>query len=356
MLNLETLPQRVFERTSTIVGLGSLASVIYREGIYYPDYVVPNYQDTTDPTLKIGTEEDFADIGTSRIDTWSMNDASNTGYRTAVYRVDDSKDMPWIVRGTALSTQPEGTINATMARLLMSQGFNVITIGPEVGSSLPQSQSAYNMHVILSEYEKLGEMDTQEVFYEGFSRGANIGLGFQLYQDQFKREVISSHLTDLALALPVSLDRQGVKKAANFPREIASLGLSVLKVLPELPDRPNVLETFDVSFSGLKQFYRTLIPLLSGEAGMMAARLQPDTKAIIAFYGLCSWNDRKVYQDILRNHTKISYVHPRGGHGRGVTIRSCEAIARPFGAVKKQLLEGVAICDVDLKNDLAIAV
>lgn len=355
MFNLETNVPRTIHDFSSLGRLASGGVVIEQEGVYYPEYILPDYRDSVDPTVAIGDEEDFGGVGSSRIDICSLNDNKGTKHKVVVYRANDGQDMPWVVRGTSLSTQPEGTVNATMSQLFMRLGFNVITIGPEIGSSLPQSQSAHNMHSILDEYERKGEVDTANVLYEGYSRGANIGIGFIAYALGFKRKVACSHLTDLTLALPVDLDVEGAKKALRFPQEIASLGISVLKVLPELPKRPRVAETFDISLNGLRQFYRTLKPLMSGEAGMMATKLPLDTQALIAFYGLSSWNDRDVYLEILKNYPNIRYLNPRGRHGRGVSIRSCQAIVRAFRGIRSQILDGVPIEEVDMNQDLAIA-
>jgi hypothetical protein len=321
------------------------------KGFFYPDYVLPDYNDTAEPTYirSIGQPGKHRDYGTTYLEEWSMHDEAGTRYRVARCLADQPISDVWVIKDTAWSTQPEG-VNIDVARKLMKLGFNVLIKGPEVDSSLPLSQSAYNTHQILNAMEQRGNIDARYITVEGYSRGSMIGFGVNAYAALFGRRVLYSNLTDPCVARPIKADLETVKKAATLPLDIALLELDVMRSVLDIRRGRYLLDTIDPTPRGLRQFVRTGGPLMNGEAGMMAARTPLDMQATIAFFRRCRINDAELYEAILADRSGVRFVRPEGGHGGGLDQRIIGNIAVRFERLGSQLADGRQPDELDFQE------
>jgi hypothetical protein len=275
-----------------------------------------------------------------------MNDEPGTKYRIMRCEADQPVSDIWVVKDTAWSTQVEGA-NVDVARKLMKLGFNVLIKGPEIGSSLPLSESAYNTHQILNAMEGLGYMDASSIAVEGYSRGSMIAFGTNAYAKQFGRKVLYSNLTDPCVAQPIQPDIETAKKAATLGLDIAMLEVAVLRSLTDLRRGRHLLKTIDPTPKGFLQFLRTGAPLMNGEAGKMATHTPQDMQATIAFFRRCRVNDAKTYEQILANRPGVRFVRPEGGHGGGLDKRIIGNVAVRFGRLAEQLEDGRNPAELD---------
>lgn len=320
----------------------------------YADYVLPTYHNEVNPNEVItgkGVPQD--QYGTTYIDRLQMNDEAKTRYKVLRGLADNPISNVWVVKDTAWSTEVTG-LNEDVARQLMALGLNVLIKGPEINSSIPLSESAFNTHAVLDYYHKRGDLNAREIAIEGYSRGSMIGFGTIAYARQFGRKVLYSNLTDPCVALPIKvLDKEATKKLVTLPVDIGLLAIAAAQGVFDVrhPKRGlHLLKTIDVSKHGAGQFYRTGKPLMTGEAGMMAARTPHDMQATIAFFRRCRVNDAKVYQKILENRPGVRFVSPEGGHGGGIDSRIIGNIAVRFGRLAKQLDQGRTSEELDYRN------
>jgi hypothetical protein len=315
----------------------------YQGESLYEDYRLPSYESYADERhIDFGTPKQQDEYGTTYIDRWTMDDEFGTQYNVMRCLAAEPKTDVWVVKDTAWSTQVTG-LNTDVARKLMGLGFNVLIKGPEIGSSIPLSNSAFNTHQILDGLERRGDISASRIAVEGYSRGSMIGFGTNAYAESFDRDVLFSNLTDPCVALPVKVapfDAETAKKAATLPLDITMLGVAIAKGLSHPVRGRHIAQTIDPSWDGLKQFYRTGKPLMNGEAGMMAAKTPKDMKATIAFFRRCRVNDAPTYQAILADHPKVRFVRPEGGHGGGIDSRIIGNVAVRFGRLLEQLQEG----------------
>ena len=302
---------------------------------------MPEYDSEVNETgiTTIGKPKRQGVDGTTYLEMWPMDDEHGTRYKVMSCYANNPATGMWVVKDTAWSMQPEG-VNEDVATKLMSLGFNVLIKGPEIGSSIPQSQSAYNTHKILDAKHRRGDLDASFIANEGYSRGATIGFGTNAYAEQFGRKVVYSNLTDPCVAVPIGRNIETVQKALTLPVDVALLGIAVAKGLVN-PKRTGVfLNTVDLSLAGAKQFVRTGKPLMNGEAGKLAASTPMDMQATIAFFRHCRVNDEKVFRAILADRPGVRFVRPEGGHGGALDSRVIGNIAVRFGRVGQQLAEG----------------
>ena len=317
----------------------------------YEEYVLPDYQDISgSPTITYGEGKQQSDYGVTYIDRVEMNDEAGTSYEVMRSISDKPVSDLWVIKDTAWSTQVNG-LNTDVARKLMQIGLNVMVKGPEIGSSVPLSQSAYNTHVVLDRYANLGDIDTEQFAIEGYSRGSMIAFGTNAYAERFNRTPLYSNLTDPCIALPVkvkNMDSATAKKAVALPMDLAMLGIAITKGLVHPTRGKHMLKTVDVSWDGAKQFYRTGKPLMNGEAGMMAANTPIDMQATIAFFRRCRANDEPVYREILGDKRPgVRFVSPEGGHGGGIDKRIIGNIAVRFGRLAGQLQDNRSPEEID---------
>jgi hypothetical protein len=268
-----------------------------------------------------------------------MQDEPDTEYQVMRCLADNPRSDVWIVKDTAWTTQVTG-LNTDVARKLMNVGFNVLIKGPEINSSLPLSQSAFNTHLVLNAYADKGDLKADQIAVEGYSRGSMIAFGTNAFATAFGREVLYSNLTDPCVALPVKVlppDLETIKKAVTLPRDIALLGIAVATGLAHPVRGRHLARTIDPSLAGLQQFIRTGKPLMNGEAGMMAARTPVDMRATIAFFKHCRVNDASTYRQIFAGHPNVRFVRPLGGHGGGIDGKIIDNAARRFDRLAEQL-------------------
>jgi hypothetical protein len=317
----------------------------------YSDYVLPSYDSEVDTSgiTSLGSPQ-HGEHGTTYFEEWPMNDGAGTRYHILQCIADNTKSDMWVAKDTALSTQPTG-INLDVAEELMSHGFNVLVKGPEIGTSLPQSQSAYNTHVVLDTMEQRGRMDAGHIAIEGYSRGAMLAFGTNAYAEQFGRQVVYSNLTDPCVAKLIKVfDCDGVKKGVTLPLDLLMLGVAVAKGMADPRRTKHFIDTVDPSPAGAVQFYRTLKPLLSGEAGMLAASTPEDMHATIAFFRRCRVNDESIFRRVLANRPGVRFVNPEGGHGAALDKRIIGNIAVRFGRLGNQLAEGRSPDELDYRD------
>ncbi len=319
----------------------------------YAGYELPNYQDISgQPTVTYGEGKQQSDYGVTYIDRVEMNDEAGTSYDVMRSMSDNPLSDVWIVKDTAWGTQVNG-LNTDVARKLMQIGFNVLVKGPEIHSSIPLSQSAYNTHVILDMYESLGYLNAKEFAGEGYSRGSMLLFGTNAYADHFDRKVLYSNMTDPCVALPVrvkNMDSATAKKAIALPMDIGMLGIAVAKGLVHPTRGKHMMKSVDLSLDGAKQFYRTGKPLMNGEAGMMATNTPKDMQATIAFFRRCQANDEPVYREILGDSRPgVRFVSPEGGHGGGIDKRIIGNIAVRFGRLAEELIEKGGSAEIDYR-------
>ena len=312
------------------------------------DYVLPEYDsevDIDDITL-LGKPSRHRDYGTAYHEEWRMHDGHDTRYRIMRCEADEPISDIWVVKDTAWSTQVEGA-NVDVARKLMKLGFNVLIKGPEIGSSLPLSQSAFNTHKVLDAMEQDGRMDASRIAVEGYSRGSMIAFGTSAYAERFGRKVIYSNLTDPCVARPIQRDFETVKKAVTLPVDLAMLELAVAHSLTDPRRGIHLLKTIDPTPRGLLQFIRTGAPLMNGEAGKLAAQTPLDMQATIAFFRRCRVNDEKLYRHILADRPGVRFVRPEGGHGGGLDKRIIGNVAVRFGRLAEELESGQSPDNLD---------
>lgn len=321
------------------------------EGFFYPDYELPEYDSAVDTAgiKPLGEPVHHKGYGTVHKEEWPMLDEAGTRYQVARCLADKPASGVWVEKDTAWSTQVEGA-NMDIARKLMKIGFNVLVKGPEIGSSLPLSQSAYNTHLIMDAMQELHDADMSAVADEGYSRGAMIGFGVSAYAKQFDRKIIYSNLTDPCVGRPIQRDLATAKKAVTLPADILMLDVAVGRSLLDVHRGRHLLKTIDPSPKGLLQFVRTGWPLMNGEAGKMAARTPYDMQATIAFFRRCQVNDVDLYQKILAGRPGVRFVRPEGGHGGGLDRRVIGNIAVRFGRLAEQLAEGRGPEELDYRR------
>lgn len=314
----------------------------YPDNEFYPDYELPQYDSAVDTKniKQLKEPEHHQGYGTVHLEEWPMLDEAGTRYQVGRCLAENPISNVWVVKDTAWSTQVEGA-NMDIALELMKLGFNVLVKGPEIGSSLPLSQSAYHTHLMLDALqERYNDVDTSVVALEDYSRGAMIAFGINAYAKQFERKVIYSNLTDPCVGRPIQRDLETLKKAVTLPVDIGLLELDVALSLADPRRIKHLLKTIDPTPKGLLQFVRTGAPLMNGEAGMMAARAPHDMQGTIAFFRRCRVNDAKLYEQILADHPGVRFVRPEGGHGGGLERRIMGNIAIRFSRLAEQLAEG----------------
>jgi hypothetical protein len=309
-------------------------------GDLYTDYTLPEYTSRPDTSNIVNLPaEPHGNLGTAYPQLVPMDDERGTVYKVVRFEARQPQSSVWVVKDTAWGTQPEG-LNTDVARKLMSMGFNVVVKGPEINSSIPLSQSAWNTHAVLDAYQEMGYLDARNIAVEGYSRGSMVAFGTAAYAQRFGRNVLYLNLTDPCVALPVGIDIESAKKGLTLPLDIALLGAAALQSVLRPTRTKNLRGTIDVSIEGAKQFVRTGKPLMTGEAGMMAARTPEDMHATIAFFRHCRVNDAKVYRRILAGRPDVRFVRPAGGHGGGLDERIIGNMAVRFGRLGAQLREG----------------
>jgi len=320
------------------------------EEFLYGDYILPDYDGTVDTSNIASLRPPKSGAhGTTYLEEWPMNDKSGTRYRILECIANNPRSNMWVVKDTAWSTQPAG-VNLDVAEELMKLGFNVLEKGPEIGSSLPLSESAHNTHVVLDTMEQLGRMNAGHVAVEGYSRGAMIAFGTNAYAEQFDRRIVYSNLTDPCVAIPVKADVEAAKKAATLPLDLLMLGVAVAKGLADPRHTKHFMETLDLSVDGAVQFWRTGKSLMNGEAGMLAARTPEDMQATIAFFRRCRVNDGSIFKQILSDRPGVRFVTPEGGHGGALDRRIIGNIAVRFGRLGTQLAEGRSPDELDYQQ------
>jgi hypothetical protein len=318
-------------------------------GFFYPDYVLPSYDNSVDAAhiKPLGEPRHYPGYGTVHLEEWPMEDEAGTRYKVARCIADNPVSSVWAAKDTAWSTQVEGA-NMDIARRLMGLGLHVLVKGPEIGSSIPLSESAYNTHLVLDTLrERYDDIDTSAVAIEGYSRGSMIGFGTNAYAERFDRRILYSNLTDPCVGRPIQRDIETVKKAATLPADIALLEFDVARSLMDFKRARHLLKTVDITPKGLLQFVRTGAPLMNGEAGMMAEQTPLDMHATIAFFRRCRVNDAKLYERILMDRPGVRFVRPEGGHGAGLDTRIIGNVALRFGRLAEQLAEGRTPDDLD---------
>ncbi|HVV26179.1 MAG TPA: hypothetical protein VHC21_04080 [Candidatus Saccharimonadales bacterium] len=324
----------------------------YTDHEFYPDYELPDYDSAVDTAgiKPLGEPVPHQGYGTVYKEEWPMLDAAGTRYQVARCLAERPVSNVWVAKDTAWITQIEGA-NMDIARKLMKIGFNVLVKGPEIGSSIPLSQSAYHTHLVLDELQARDEaVDTSAVALEGYSRGSMIGFGTNAYAARFGRKIIYSNLTDPCVGRPIQRDLATVKKAVTLPADILMLELAVGRSLLDVRRGRHLLKTIDPTPKGLLQFVRTGWPLMNGEAGKMAARTPLDMQATIAFFRRCQVNDVDLYQEILADRPGVRFVRPEGGHGGGLDRRIIGNIAVRFSRLADQLAEGRAADELDYRR------
>ncbi len=320
------------------------------KGFFYSNYVLPGYDSTVDESAiaPIGKPKELG-TGTAYLESWPMEDEASTCYKVMRCLADAPADSGlWVVKDTAWSMQPEG-VNEDIAEKLMGLGFNVMVKGPEIGSSVPQSQSAFNTHTILDVMSQRGDLDASRILVEGYSRGSMIGFGTNAYAQTFDRKVLYSNLTDPCVAVGIGLNNETAEKAVTLPMDLALLGIAVAKGLINPKRTGAFLRTVDLSYEGAKQFVRTGKPLMNGEAGQLAARTPLDMQATIAFFRHSRTNDENIFRQILADRPGVRFVTPEGGHGGALDLRIIGNIAVRFGRISEQLAEGRSPEELDYR-------
>ncbi len=322
-------------------------------GSLYESYVLPSYSSSVNEASIVDLPPIPQDeYGTAYPQMMRMDDDAETGYKVVRFQASKPRTDVWVVKDTAWGTQPEG-LNTDVARKLMSMGFNVLIKGPEIGSSIPLSQSAYHTHKVLDLMARRGDIQADSIAVEGYSRGSMIGFGTNAYAEQFGRNVLYSNLTDPCNAIAVRADAATVKKAIGLPKDMALLGYSVVHSLLAPKRGKQLAHTSDISLEGAVQFIRTGKPLMNGEAGKMAARTPGDMHATIAFFRRSGINDANIYRQILGDsHPNVRFVRPEGGHGGGIDTRIIGNIALRFGRIADQLQEGRTKEELDYRHIL----
>lgn len=344
--------------TNSLPNLGTAGSgdTTAAPRVWYPDYELPDYEvDAGEATSYPGSGKRQNGYGLTYIDKWDMNDEAGTSYQVMRCLADEPRSNVWIVKDTAWSTQVTG-LNTDVARKMMKMGFNVLVKGPEINSSIPLSQTAFNMHKILDTMHEKGDLDARQIAVEGYSRGSMVGFGTNAYAPQFNRQVLYSNLTDPCIGRPINVkhkvipsDMETVKKAVTLPADIAMLGIAVAKGLMQ-PSGRRLAKSVDFSPKGAAQFYRTGKPLMTGEAGMLATQVPDDMQATIAFFRRCHVNDADAFEEILGTRRPgVRFVRPEGGHGGGIDSRIIGNVAVRFGRLADQLSEGRTPSDIDYR-------
>lgn len=321
-----------------------------REGVFYPDYELPHYTSSVEVGSEtFGKPEIHEDYGTAWPVRLSMNDEHGTEYEALYCQSAKPVSDIWVVKDCAWSTQVEG-LNTDVARRLMKLGFHVFIKGPEIGSSIPLSESAHNTHEILDYMSALGLMNSSKIAIEGYSRGSMIGFGTNAYAERFGRKIIYSNLTDPCVARPIKPDLETAKKAVTLPADLGLLGIAIAKGLVDGPRGKHIAKTVDFSLDGAVQFYRTGKPLMNGEAGKLADCTPLDMQATIAFFRRCRVNDAGLFRKILADRPGVRFVRPEGGHGGGIDSRIIGNIAVRFGRIADQLREGRSPEELDYRS------
>lgn len=323
-----------------------------KRGFFYPDYALPDYDSRVDITniKPLREPKHYPGYGMVYLEEWPLDDETGTRYKIARCVADKPVSNVWAAKDTAWSTQIEGA-NMDIARRLMGLGLHALIKGPEIGSSIPLSRSAYNTHLVLDALQELDDdTDTSEVVIEGYSRGSMIGFGTNAYARRFGRRILYSNLTDPCVGRPIQRDLETVKKAATLPVDIALLEFDVARSLLDFKRAPHLLKTVDITPKGLLQFVRTGAPLMNGEAGMMAEQTPLDMQATIAFFRRCRVNDANLYERILADRPGVRFVRPEGGHGAGLDTRIIGNVILRFGRMAEQLAEGRRPDELDYRR------
>src|ERR1700741_1025780 len=95
-------------------------------GVLYSDYVLPRYTGSVAASRVV----DLAPIpqdeyGVAYPQIVHMDDETGTSFKVFRFMASKPRTDVWVVKDTALGTQPEG-LNTDVARKLMSMGFNVL--------------------------------------------------------------------------------------------------------------------------------------------------------------------------------------------------------------------------------------
>lgn len=282
--------------------------------------------------------------------TWVEERRMSDGTRRQVLQGMSSRALTDIVvcKNTAWGTQVRG-FNEDVADVIMSQGFHVEVIGPEINASLPLSRSAYDTHVILNQAQERGYYDNELIAQEGYSRGGMLGFGVIAYAHRFNRHVIYSNLTDPCLEHRPSFSREeATEVAASIPKEL----LTVAVQIGGLALRPNkarrYLRSIDLSTNGARQFVRTGVPLFSGESGFLARHAaKTNPKMLLCFFRDSFANHEREFVKIFDDCLDVDIKNPDGGHIQGMDRRILGHIATRFSRLGQQLQEGRLPQEID---------
>ncbi len=315
-------------------------------GVFLPP-VLPSYDTVVDTSYRKTLKTTrHAGIGTTWVEEWRMDDG--TRYQILIGEPDKPGiDIP-VIKDTALGTQVEG-FNEDVARLLMKLHFPVIVKGPEIGSSIPLSHSAHNTHQVMDRAEEIGFFRPKVAAVEGYSRGAMIGFGTNSYAPENGRHIIYSNLTDPCVEHEIKVSREQLEDLREHgPTEVFTAALQLGNLVLHPIRAWHYRKTVDLSIDGALQFYRTALPVFSGEAGRLCNAMPQDTRATVGFFQNSIGNNESEYVEVLETYyPNIVIKRTHGGHLTGIDEQILANVATRFSGLGTQLREGVEPADID---------
>jgi len=316
-------------------------------------FPLPDFSDIeVEASYRIPITSSRHDAGTTWVEEWRMTD----GTKRQILHGEPKSPVTDIavIKNTALGTQVRG-FNEDVAHLIMSKGFPVEIIGPEINSSLSITRSAHDTHKILDITEQRGYHAPGVISQEGYSRGSMIGFGVLALASKHDREIVYSNLTDPCFEHQPSIqDISRPSRILNLcGNELATAVIQLGKLTLNPSKAWNYRRTIDFSGQGLRQLYRTGLPLFTGESGILARHAaMTNPRLLIGFFGRSLTNHMREYEQIFKGCDNVVIKHSDGGHLRGMDKHIMGHIATKFSLLGEQLRDGALPKDLDFTNIL----
>lgn len=281
-----------------------------------------------------------------------VEDGTKQGTRFQVAHLEPKKRKTDIVltTGTCWGTQIPG-YNMHRALSVAKLGMPVRLIGPEINTSIPLPQSAFNALTYM-QYDDQGPEgfgDPKYAVLEGFSRKAMILFGMNAYAAQFGRIPFYNDSTDPCLAKHIKdLSFREYMGMASYVRNEVVGGAGLIgDILRDSRRRRHYLPTVDVSLQGAGQLVRTGLPLFNGDAGLLAFHTPTDMHMLLRFLKGSMPNQRWVYKSILEGRPNIYYDDKNEVHSGGAKRETIEELAQRMSGLVLQLAAKVKPEEID---------
>lgn len=223
-----------------------------------------------------------------------------------------------------------GGFNQIMGEALADQGMVVAAVSPErlKGAQLLQRFGSlaleHDVHAQLAILESLDEETRTKPGTSidvGYSRGAMVGFGVNVYSSQYGRDIAYSDYIDPCLAHGVGV------RDVNWPEIPGYLGREVFALAKGLahssPATLRKMARYAMPPSATFWLQQVAVgkALFSGQAGDFITEMHPDTPGHVTLYTSSRFNHAADYQDVLSRYPHIVTREEPGYHLTGVEPR-----------------------------------